>query len=68
MRSKTTKPELKNCPTEAQSAGVMLQRLVTDKILVKLMIKKQKEICRLKPKPSEAEPKKPRFELYTNTN
>ena len=35
----------------------MLQRLVTDKILVELMIKKQKEIYRLKPKPSEAESK-----------
>jgi hypothetical protein len=43
LRSKTTKPELKNCPTEAQSAGVMLQRLVTQNFFSFTPLIKQKK-------------------------
>jgi hypothetical protein len=28
LRSKTIKPRLKNCPAQARSAGVVLQRIV----------------------------------------
>ena len=39
LRSKTIKPRLKNCPTQARSAGVMLQRLVCSNLIVLVKVR-----------------------------